>query len=300
MHPPAGAPPAEARTPQPAPQIELTSEEKAAWAPLPPDRSAIPVLLYHGIGPKGDFSNAADADYGVDREDFAKQMTMLRHSGYRTVDLQAFVDFVHGKNVDLPPRPLLLTFDDARADSWTGADDVLRELHFSAVMFVDVGRVDAGDREYMTWQELGTAEESGRWDLQLHSGNGHVQLKYGAGKDDYGPYYAYKKEGEDVAGWRDRVRSDITWGQRTLAGHDRSYEPLAFAPPYGSYGQDGTNDPRIPDDLLGWLTGRYGAVFTQDRAARAKAGSEPPYGRIQVTRAVPGGDLHDMLLSGEQ
>ena len=30
---------------------------------------------------------------------------------------------------------------------------------------------------------------------------------------------------------------------------------------YGSYGQDGTSEPRIPDDLLGWLTQRYDAVF---------------------------------------
>ena len=38
------------RTPQPAPEVVLTSEEKQVWAPLPPDRSAVPVLLYHGIG----------------------------------------------------------------------------------------------------------------------------------------------------------------------------------------------------------------------------------------------------------
>ena len=46
---------------------------------------------------------------------------MIQHAGYQTIDLQTFVDFVQGKPVDLPPRPLLLTFDDARADSWTGA-----------------------------------------------------------------------------------------------------------------------------------------------------------------------------------
>ena len=44
------------------------------------------------------------------------------------------------------------------------------------------------------------------------------------------------------------MRSDIEWGQETLADHIRDYRPLAFAPPYGNYGQDGTNDPRIPDD----------------------------------------------------
>jgi hypothetical protein len=31
----------------PAPEVTLTSAEQELWAKLPPDRSAIPVLLYH-------------------------------------------------------------------------------------------------------------------------------------------------------------------------------------------------------------------------------------------------------------
>ena len=287
------------RTPVPAPQVTLTQAEKEVWAPLPPDRTAIPVLLYHGIGPESDFANAADADYGVDTEDFAKQMTMIDHAGYETIDLRTFIDFVQGEEVDLPARPLLLTFDDARADSWTGADGILDELGFNAVMFVDVGRVEDGDPEYLTWPELETVQDSGRWQLQLHSGEGHQQIQYGPGDDDYGPFYAYEEQGEDFDGWRERAESDIEWGQETLADHIRAYRPLAFAPPYGSYGQDGTNDPRIPDALLGWLTQRYDAVFTQDVNARAHPGERRSRsGRLQVTRADDGGELYERLLSG--
>ena len=172
---------------------------------------------------------------------------MIQHAGYETIGLQTFIDFVQKKPVQLPPRPLLLTFDDARADSWTGADGILRKLHFNAVMFVDVGRVEGGDPEYLSWQELATAQESGRWQLQLHSGKeGHTQIHYGPGSGDYGPFYAYEKQGEDFDGWRARVRSDIASGQKTLSDHISAYRPLAFAPPFGSYGQDGTNDPADP------------------------------------------------------
>lgn len=167
-------------------------------------------------------------------------------------------------------------------------------------MFVDVGRVDAGDPEYLTWPQLQKLQAGGRWDLQLHSGKGHVQIQYGPGDNDYGPFYAYEKPGEDFDAWRTRVRSDIGWGQQTLSDHIPAYRPRAFALPYGDYGQDGSNDPRIAGDLLGWLTGRYGAVFTQDRNARAKPGDRPPFGRIQVTRGTAGGDLYGMLLTGQQ
>jgi peptidoglycan/xylan/chitin deacetylase (PgdA/CDA1 family) len=226
-------------------------------------------------------------------------MTLIEHAGYRTVDLQTFVDFVAGGKVDLPARPLLLTFDDARADSWTGADGILGKLGYSAVMFVDVGRVADGEPEYLTWPELGKVEAGGRWQLQLHSGDGHRQIHYGAGPDDYGPFYAYKQQGEDFAGWRERTRSDIEWGQQTLADQVPGYRPLAFAPPYGNYGQEGSNDSRIASDLLGWLTQRYEAVFTQDVNARARRGSGQPLGRIQVTRAHTAGELHELLLSGD-
>ena len=165
-------------------------------------------------------------------------------------------------------------------------------------MFVDVGRVEDGNPEYLTWQELQTVQAGGRWQLQLHSGDGHRQIQYGPGPNDYGPYYAYEQQDEDFDEWRKRVRGDIEWGQDTLEDHIRAYRPLAFSPPYGNYGQDGTNDPRIPEDLLGWLTQRYGAVFTQDRNARAHTGSGQPLGRIQVTRGVTGGELHAKLLSG--
>jgi hypothetical protein len=46
-------------------------------------------------------------------------------------------------------------------------------------------------------------------------------------------------------------------------------------------------------------TGRFGIVFTQDVNALAHAGSGQPLGRIQVTRATTGGEVHDKLLSSE-
>lgn len=233
--------------PAPAPEVVLTDEERQVWARMPADRSEVPVLLYHGVAPAEDFANESDAAYGLDPEDFAKQMKLLHHAGYRTITLGKFVRFVRGEQVDLPRRPLLLTFDDARADSWIGGDGILRELGFCAVIFVDVGRVARGDPEYLT------------------------------------------------DGWRERTFSDLTWGAVELAAKVPGVRPLAFSPPYGSYGQDGTNDSHIPEELLAWLTERYAAIFTQDVSPFAAPGDESPLGRLQVTRGLSGGDLHAQL-----
>jgi hypothetical protein len=194
---------------------------------------------------------------------------------------------------------VLLTFDDARADSWIEGDGILRKLGFNAVMFVDVGRVEDGDPEYMSWEQLDAARRSGRWELQLHSGRGHTYVRYGLAQDDVGPAYAYETPREDFDEWRDRVFSDIKWGQEQLASHTPGYRPLAFAPPFGDYGQLGTNDHRIPGALLGWLEKRYDVILTQDRSAFAHPGAKNPLGRIDVNRSVTGGALHEMLMPPE-
>ena len=188
------------------------------------------MLLYHGIAPVSGFANKDDAVYGLDPEDFAKQMVLLDTAGYETITLEEFRRFNRGEDVSLPPHPLLLTFDDARADSWTGGDGILEEVGFNAVMFVDVGRVEDIDPEYLTWEELDTVQRSGRWELQLHSGYGHQQIQFGPNPDDFGPFYAYEKEGETFGEWRERALGDITWGEETLSANIPSYRPLAFAP----------------------------------------------------------------------
>jgi hypothetical protein len=291
------APTRTATTPLPAPAVVLSENQKRLYAPLPPDRSRIPVLLYHGIGPASDFQNNIDAQYAISAEDFATQMTAMKHAGFQTVSLQTFSRFVAGESVDLPPRPFLLTFDDGWLNSWTGTDGILAKLGFTAVMFVDVGPVAEGNPEYLTWTELQTMQNSGRWELELHAGRrGHTFVRTGSGPDDTGPFYAYKEKGESFDQWKDRAFSDIESGQEELSKHISQYQPGAFAPPFGAYGQEGTNDPRIPQTLLPWLVQRFHLVFTQDRSWFAKPGSSQPLGRFQLSPEVDLQRLHDRLV----
>jgi hypothetical protein len=199
-----------ARTPAPAPRVVLTADDEERWAPRPVNRSVVPVLVYDRVAPK----------------DFARQMALLAHAGYETITLGEFVRFIRREKVSLPPRPLLLTFDGARLDLWTGSDEILRELDFDATLFVD---------EHLL-----------------------------------GP---------------------------PVAHHVRGYRPLAFAPPYGNYGQAGTNDPRIPRELLARLLDSFDVVFTQDRSGFAApgAGKAGPVGRIEVTSDVSEEELHALL-----
>jgi peptidoglycan/xylan/chitin deacetylase (PgdA/CDA1 family) len=277
-----------------APHVRLTAFERSIWRPLPVTRTGIPVLLYHGIGPRSAFALPADAAYAINRYDFAKQMALLQAAGYHTITLEQFVAWHAGRAVALPAHPLLLTFDDSLANSLDGADAVLRKLGWTAVMFVDVGHVDVGAPGYASWAELAAAQKSGRWELQLHAGRGHHDIAYDAAGTT-GPFYAYRVEGhEGIEDWSRRVFGDLEWGQAQLAAHVPGYRPLAFAPPYGNYGQLSTNDSRIPTLLGAWLRERFGLVFVQQPALYARPG-DPFIPRLQITRKMAGGDVHAWL-----
>ena len=92
-----------------------------------------------------------------------------------------------------------------------------------------------------------------------------------------------------LGGWRERVFSDITYGEEQRAFHVHGYRPLAFAPTYGNYGQAGTNDRRIPRELLARLLDSFELVFTQDPRP---SGRTEVVGRIEITRRLSEAELH--------
>jgi peptidoglycan/xylan/chitin deacetylase (PgdA/CDA1 family) len=287
---------ASARVPVPATPVTLTAEDRAVWRNPADHGGRIPVLLYHGIAERSGFGNGADAFYGVRPAEFAKQMALLHHAGYHAITLEQFRRFRAREPVDLPAHPILITFDDGRADAWRNADRVLAGYGWSAAMFVDVGAVTAGGAEYATWDELAAMQRSGRWSIQLHAGRGHHNIRYGAGAREVGPFYAYRDalHGETLAGWRERVVADLEWGADELRRHVPGYEPLGFAPPFGAYGQLDTNDPGIPRLMGRELRERFGLVFVQ-QDPHAAAPGDGDVTRLQLDRTTTGGQLHNWL-----
>jgi peptidoglycan/xylan/chitin deacetylase (PgdA/CDA1 family) len=274
--------------------VKLSAQERTVWQPLSVSHAGIPVLLYHGIGERDDFETPADAAYGVTQPNFAKQMALLRSAGYEAITLEQFAAFMAGRPVDLPRHPFLLTFDDALANSFEGADAVLRQLGWTAVMYVDVGSVDAGRPGYAGWDRIAAAQRSRRWEVQLHAGRGHHNIAYDA-KGTMGPFYAYRVlDKEPLAAFQRRIVGDLAWGEQQLARHVPGYHPLSFAPPYGNYGQLSTDDPAIPTWLATYLEEHFGLVFVQDPADYARPG-EAVVPRLQITRKMTGGDLHAWL-----
>src|SRR4051812_34277619 len=97
--------------------------------------ASIPVLCYHQL-------NADDNSiFSVTSAQFTTQMSMLRSLGYDSVSPQQYVAWLNGDMSTLPPKPILITFDDNILNSMA-ATAILTQYNYRAVMFTVTGYAD--------------------------------------------------------------------------------------------------------------------------------------------------------------
>jgi hypothetical protein len=225
----------------------------------------VPVLVYHGIHP---VDTSRRDPYAITAAEFAREMGMLRADGFHTISIAQYAQFRAGALAGLPNRPILITFDDGRIDSFEGADPVLARNGMRATMFVITANADAAKPGYLGWPKLARMASGGRWDLQEHAHAGHVLIPTGPGGAT-GPFFAnlIYRNGvrETFTAFKRRVTSDILTGRDRMASHIPGFQPLVFAVPYGSYGQGRTNYAPIPAWESAWLQTLFKVIFIQDR-----------------------------------
>jgi peptidoglycan/xylan/chitin deacetylase (PgdA/CDA1 family) len=99
------------------------------------DARTLRVLMYHKINDVG--NNPLSVPVSM----FDEQLGLLEDRGYSVVELQQVIDhYVDG--TPLPPRAVLITFDDGYRDNLENAMDVLQRHGYPAVLFVPIGYLD--------------------------------------------------------------------------------------------------------------------------------------------------------------
>ena len=89
----------------------------------------VPVLAYHRVG-------YTAGGLTVTPERFNDDMQALQDRGYCTISLEQFQNFMDDRNVEMPEKPLLITFDDGYLDNFTNAYPILRKRGMLATFFV--------------------------------------------------------------------------------------------------------------------------------------------------------------------
>ncbi len=200
----------------------------------------IPVLLYHGISrdERGD---------SIPQYRFREQMIALKKEGYQTMTVGELDRVLQGKAA-LPGKPLLVTFDDGRTDSFQNADPILKDLGMRATMFVHLSKLRK-PHFHSSPEEIASWEATGRWEMQSHGTRAHdpMQLDAAGRKGHFLPNRIWLPEEnrlETVEEFRERVEADYRQARQGVENIVGGRRVVAFAYPYGDYGQnDYSNNP---------------------------------------------------------
>lgn len=133
----------------------LASAASGVRSPVPESRVA--VIMYHHVGDWGP-PDPAWAPWVVRPEAFEMQLDWLQLHGYHAITMrQLLAHREHGE--PLPPKPVMITFDDGWGeDAWI-ARRFLDPRGMPAVFFVYTGAVDAP--AFLTWADIAALEAAG-------------------------------------------------------------------------------------------------------------------------------------------
>lgn len=120
-----------------------------------PAPEGFPILEYHTVTKNPDPSSEI---YNVPPAEFSAQLDYLQENGYTTITLNDFIKARrYGKT--LPPKPIILTFDDGYADNFFEMFPILKAHGMTAVIFVITNEI--GKPGYLTLDQLKILQKYG-------------------------------------------------------------------------------------------------------------------------------------------
>ena len=169
----------------------------------------VPVLCYHNLAPQ----SKGRLVLGV--KSFEEQMHYLKSQGYRVVSLKEFLEFASLKK-QLPRKSLVLTFDDGYRAFIQYAYPILKELGFTATLFVYTDYIGAGVTA-LSWADLKKLAAEG-FNIEAHTkSHGNMRRAATESADEYAK----------------RLAAELNV-PKDLFSKNLGYLPQSLAYPYGS------------------------------------------------------------------
>lgn len=282
------------------------------------DGKTFRVLTFHDVrkNVRASFEKSPDAT-AVDETTLLDAFTWLGSAGYRPVSLSQIIAARNG-GAPLPPKAVLLTFDDGYESAYTIVFPLLKRFGYPAVMGLVSGWLDApgGEGEYggrealklpdarfLTWAQAAEMAQSGLVELAGHTDAMHRGIPANPQGNLLPAATAHRYDRatgryESDAAYRARIVADL---RRNKAGIERrtGARVRALVWPYGSYNEaaiaaareagmpitltldDGPNTPDVPLDRI-----RRGLVSYEDQGPELLRDLRSQIPSIAATRDV--------------
>ncbi|MEM7032358.1 MAG: polysaccharide deacetylase family protein [Chloroflexota bacterium] len=151
-------------TPLPSPiPIEPTAVPTVGIAPTPLSTdivAQVPILMYHYLSDPPANADIYRVDLSVTPANFEAQLAYLKEAGFTTISMDDLTEHLAGLK-PLPPKPIILTFDDGYIDNYRHAYPLLQKYGFQATFFLATWFIDAGDPNYMSWDNVREMDAGG-------------------------------------------------------------------------------------------------------------------------------------------
>ena len=193
------------KTPLPTFTFTLTPTLEPQWYIQGPGEVIVPILLYHHVA-----LLQSENLYYIAPDAFERQMHLLHEWGYRTISVELLVNAIK-EGAELPPKPIILTFDDGSETIYTNALPIMQKYNFTGTAYLVYNYV--GTQNYMNPDQIRGLYASG-WEIGSHS------LTHA-----------------DLTERSDRQRDEIVESRRKLQSL-LGVPILSFSYPFGAYDED--------------------------------------------------------------
>ncbi|WP_024888761.1 poly-beta-1,6-N-acetyl-D-glucosamine N-deacetylase PgaB [Luteimonas huabeiensis] len=216
----------------------------------PADAPRLLVLSYHDV--RDDVAEKGDADlYAISTQNLAAHFDWLAGHGYQPVSLSQVIEASRGGR-PLPPRPVLLTFDDGLRSVYDKVFPLLRAYGYPALAAVitsyvdlepgrtvDYGYREFGREDFLTWAQLREMQDSGLVEVASHTHDLHRGIPSNP-QGNTAPavttrmYDAARGVYETEAAHIERLRADLALSAQRIE-QALGRRPRAIVWPYAAY-----------------------------------------------------------------
>ena len=130
------------------------------WVVQGPNAVQVPILMYHHIA-----VSPVDSRYYVPPDTFEDEIRLLHDWEYTPITTTMLVNAIQN-GASLPPRPIILTFDDANEDNYTNAFPIMKKYGMTGVLYLPYDYI--GGDGYLTVDQIKEMAAAG-WEVGSHS-----------------------------------------------------------------------------------------------------------------------------------
>jgi peptidoglycan/xylan/chitin deacetylase (PgdA/CDA1 family) len=198
----------------------ISQSSRYTWPSVKPNEKKykVPILMYHYVSVSPWKTDKIRIGLSTPPYVFEKQMELLFQNGYTSISLDDLYNAFAGR-FTLPPKPIILTFDDGYVDFYQYAYPILKKYHMTGINFIITGFV--GRTGYLSWPQIEEMYQSGNILFGAHTVH----------------HFALTSIKPEVA------KTEISQSKQVLEEHlGKTVDWFAY--PYGDYNKNVINEVR--------------------------------------------------------